>query len=304
MLMEIVISFDTLFSANLAPILLKALIVGLLTSVCAALLGVPLVLKRYSMIGDGLSHMGFCALAIAAALGVAPQNQIYVTMPLVAGAAIVLLLLSENGKIKGDAAIAMMSTGAVALGYIIYSASGNGSGSDVCSSLFGTSILTLQTSDVILSALLTAGVILVFVLLYGKIFAVTFDPAFAGSAGTPVSFFNVLLAVLTAVTIVAGMKMIGTIMISALIVFPALAAMRLTKNFKATILSSAAISAVCFLLGLLFAATVRFRLPHQPLSDLPIGPCVVAFNVLALLICILIEKGRSRRAGKAALKSE
>ncbi len=297
--MQLVISFETLFSENLAPLLVKALVVGLLTAVCAAILGVPLVLKRYSMIGDGLSHMGFCALAIAAALGVSESKQMLITMPLVVVAAVVLLLLSESGKIKGDAAIAMLSTGAVAAGYVIYSVANKGAG-DVCSSLFGTSILALKSADVTLSVILAVGVILIFVLLFSKIFAITFDPAFARSAGTNASFYNILIAVLTAVTIVVGMKMIGSIMISALIVFPALSAMRICKRFKSVITVAALLSALNFCLGLVFSAVIQFKFGHQ-VSSLPIGPCVVCFNVLTLLLCMGIKAVTDRAKGKKAL---
>ncbi len=282
--MQIEISLETLFSSNLAPLLLKALVVGLLTAVCSAILGVPLVLKRYSMIGDGLSHVGFGALAIVTALGVSPSSRMLAALPIVILAAIFLLLLSESGKIKGDAAIALISTGSVAAGYIILNITGQGAG-DICSSLFGASILTLQNMDVTLSVLLATGVLLVFVLLFSKIFAVTFDPVFARSSGVPVSPLNILLAVLSAVTVVVGMKMIGAIMISALIVFPALSAMRICKRFRQVIFCAAGLSALNFLLGLFFAATVEFRVGGQT-SSLPIGPCVVFFNALTLLLCM------------------
>ena len=291
--LEIVLNLGILTGA-VSGILLKALIVGLLTSVCAAVLGVPLVLKRYSMIGDGLSHMGFCALAIAAALGVPENKETLVTMPLIVAAAVVLLLLSEKGKLKGDAAIAMLSTGAVGLGYIIYRFAGGGTG-DVCSSLFGSSITALENSDVWFSCILAVGVIGVFVLLYHQIFSVTFDPAFAKASGAPVTLLSLLIALLTAVTIVIGMKMIGSIMISAFIVFPALAAMRLCKHFRSTILLSAGLSAGSFVLGLFFAAVTGISFGGGERIDLPIGPCVVAFNILALLVCILISKVRGRR---------
>jgi len=222
-------------------------------------------------------------------LGVSQENTMYVTMILVVAAAIILLLLSESGKIKGDAAIAMLSTGAVAAGYIIYCLAGIGAG-DVCSSLFGSAILALDGGDVTLSVVLAVGVILVFVLLFSKIFAVTFDTAFARSAGTHVSFYNILIAVLTAVTIVVGMKMIGSIMISALTVFPPLTAMRVCKRFKSVIILSAVISAVCFILGLLFAAVVEFEFSRIGVVSLPVGPCVVAFNALAFLLTAGIQK--------------
>ena len=287
--MQIIINLKPLLGENLRQLLLQALVVGVLTAICAAILGVPLVLKRYSMIGDGLSHVGFGALAIASALGVAAENTMYVTMPLVVAAAVILLLLSESGKIKGDAAIAMLSTGAVALGYIIYEIAGIGAG-EVCSSLFGSAILALDGTDVTLSVILAVGVILVFVLLFSKIFAVTFDAAFAKSAGTNVSFYNILLAVLTAVTIVVGMKMIGSIMISALIVFPALTAMRICKRFRSVIIVAAVVAVVCFLLGLLVAAVLQLGFDDGRRASLPIGPCVVCFNILAFVITVIFKK--------------
>ena len=291
-----------ILTGRLWDTILKALIVGLLTSVCAAMLGVPLVLKRYSMIGDGLSHTGFFALAIAAAFSVSAQNQLYVTLPLVVGAAVVLLLLSESGKIKGDSAIAILSTGAVALGYIVYSIFAKSAG-DVCSSLFGTSIMVLDMGDVMLSCVLAVFVIAAFVFLYNKIFAVTFDPAFAKSAGSPVKLLSVLIAVLSAVTIVVGMKMIGAIMISALVVFPALAAMRVCKRFRSVIAAAASISALCFLLGLFFSTVMKFqfRFNHFADSQIPMGPCVVFMNILALLVCIIIAGLRKKKAKKRSL---
>ncbi len=289
--MQIIINFDTLFSENLRQLLLKAFVVGLLTAVCAAILGVPLVLKRYSMIGDGLSHMGFCALAIAAALGISDDKAVFVTMPVIVVAAILLLLLSEGGKIKGDAAIAMLSTGSVGAGYIIYCLAGKDA-AQVCSSLFGSAILALDNGDLTVSVVLAIVVLFVFVCLFTKIFAITFDSTFAKSAGTNVTLYNVLLAVLTAVTIVVGMKMIGSIMISSLVVFPALTAMRIGRHFKSVILWSAVISAGCFLLGLLFAATVEFRFGGARTVSFPIGPCVVSFNVLAFALVVAANKVR------------
>lgn len=297
---RVIFSFKILVGV-IAPIILKALAVGLLTSVCAAMLGVPLVLKRYSMIGDGLSHTGFFAVAVAAACGAASGAQIYITLPLVIAVAVVLLLLSESGKFKGDSAIAMICTGAVALGYIIFSLSSKGTG-DVCSSLFGTAILALNMDDVAVSSVLAVGVIVVFVTLYNKIFSVTFDPAFSKSAGAPVKTVNVLLAVLTAVTVVVGMKMIGSIMISALVVFPALAAMRVSKSFKGVIIVSACLSAVCFLVGLFFATVVKFQFRSGGFADvqIPVGPSVVCVNVVALIVCILVRKVKTARAKKKA----
>lgn len=297
--MQLIINPETLFSENLREILLKAFVVGILTALCAAILGVPLVLKRYSMIGDGLSHMGFCALAIAAALGVSAENTIYITMPFTVIAAIVLLLLSESGKIKGDAVIAMLSTGTVAAGYIIYCLAGKDA-AEVCSSLFGSAILALDKSDVTLSVILAVGVLLIFILLFSKIFAITFDAAFAKSAGTNVTFYNVLLAVLTAVTIVVGMKMIGSIMISSLVVFPALTAMRICKHFKRVIILSGVISVGCFVLGMLFAATVELQFGNSVVS-FPVGPCVVGFNVILFAGTVTVKKISEIVKGKKAV---
>ena len=298
--MEIVITFETLLNPAMSSMLIKALVVGVMTAACAAMLGVPLVLRRYSMIGDGLSHMGFFSLAVATVLGVSEDKQLFVTLPLVVVAAVVLLLLSESGKIKGDAAIAMLSTGAVALGYIVYNAFSKNPG-DICNSLFGASIMSLDIGDVKLSIILTVGVLLMFVLLFNKIFAVTFDMAFAKSAGTNTTLYNVLIAVLTAVTIVVGMKMIGSIMISALIIFPALSAMRVCKRFKIVIITSTVFSVINFMLGYLFSAVVAVDTFGHSKVSLPLGPCVVCFNVLTLLACMAIKAVCDRIKGKKAL---
>lgn len=290
--MSISLNFAILTSDLILPIFLKALIVGVLTAACASVLGVPLVLKRYSMMGDGLSHMGFLAVAIATVSGVSEEKQIYITTPLIILAAVILLLMSESGKIKGDAAIAILSTGSVALGYVVYSLSPYGGG-DVCTSLFGASITSLKGGDVAASAVLAIGVLLTFILLYNKLFAVTFDPVFAGAVGTGVRGYTVVIAVLTAITIVVGMKLIGAMMISAVIVFPTLAAMKLFHKFKSVILASAAISIICFTVGLFFATVVQFKTGAFSISrSLPIGPCVVLFNVLALVLSVGIRKIR------------
>ena len=299
---SLVVEFDTsILTGRLQETILKALIVGLLTAICAALLGVPLVLKRYSMIGDGLSHTGFFAMSIAAVAGVATQNEIYITLPIVVFAAVGLLLLSESGKFKGDSAIAIVSTGAVALGYIVYSLFSK-SAVDVCSSLFGTSIMVLGMNDVLFSVILAVCVIAVFVLLYNKVFAVTFDASFARSAGSPVKLLNILIAVLTAVTIVVGMKMIGAIMISALVVFPALSAMRVCKRFKSVIICSAGISAFCFALGLFISTVMKVRSGSHYYVQVPMGPCVVFINILALIVCLVIARVKVLAAKKASLK--
>ena len=221
----------------------RALIVGVLVSLCAALLGVSLVLKRYSMIGDGLSHVGFGALAIASALGLA------VAVPVVVLAAVLLLRLSQNSKIKGDAAIAMISSSALAIGVVVISVT-TGMNTEVSSYMFG-SVLSLSRGDAVLSVILSAAVLLAFTLLYPRIFAVTFDETFSRATGVRTDAYNTLIAVLTAVTVVLGMRMMGALLISSLIIFPALSAMRVCKSFRAVVLCSAAISVVCFILGVL-----------------------------------------------------
>ncbi|MEE1011874.1 MAG: metal ABC transporter permease [Acutalibacteraceae bacterium] len=257
-----------------------ALIAGVLISLCAALLGVTLVLKRYSMIGDGLSHVAFGAIAVATVCGTAPMT---VALPITIVAAVILLDVNSSKKIKGDAAIAMISVGALALGYLllnIFSASSNVSG-DVCTTLFGsTSILTLSKTDVILCLVLTAVVILVFMLFYHKIFAVTFDENFASATGTKTKAINTLIAVITAVVIVLAMNLVGALLISALIIFPALSAMRIFKSFFSVIISSAVISVTCAIIGIFIAI----------LYGTPVGSTIVAANIAAFIICMLLGK--------------
>lgn len=261
-----------------------ALIAGVLISLCAALLGVSLVLKRYSMIGDGLSHVAFGAMSIAAVLSLAPMT---VAMPVTIVAAVVLLGLNSNGKIKGDAAIAMISVGALALGYLLLNAfqtASNVSG-DVCSTLFGsTSILTLSVSDVWLCVGLAILVILTFVVFYHKIFAVTFDEEFARATGTNVRAYNILIAVVTAVVIVLAMNLVGALLISALIIFPALSAMRVFKSFRAVMASAAVISVLCSVLGIL--ASVIY--------GTPVGSTIVAADIVVFAAFSLA--GRLRKA--------
>lgn len=262
-----------------------ALIAGVLISLCAALLGVSLVLKRYSMIGDGLSHVAFGAMSVAAVLSLAPMT---VAMPVTIIAAVVLLGLNSNGKIKGDAAIAMISVGALALGYLllnIFQTSSNVSG-DVCSTLFGsTSILTLSVSDVWLCVGLAALVILTFVIFYHKIFAVTFDEEFARATGTNVKAYNILIAVVTAVVIVLAMNLVGALLISALIIFPALSAMRVFKSFRAVMASAAVISVLCSVLGIL--ASVVY--------GTPVGSTIVAADIVVFIAFSLAGKFRKAK---------
>lgn len=254
----------------------RALIVGTLVSLCAALLGVSLVLKRYSMIGDGLSHVGFGALAIASALNLAP---LVVTIPVVVAAAILLLRMSRNGMLKGDTAIAMISSSAIAIGVMVISLV-NGINSELNSYMFG-SILAISRSDAVLSVILCTVVLLLFILFYPKLFAVTFDEDFSRATGTNTELYNTLLAVLTAVTVVLGMRMMGALLISSLIIFPALSAMRICKSFKSVVISAAMISVVCFMVGLV--ASYFF--------ETPTGASIVISNLLVYgLLSLLCKK--------------
>ena len=252
----------------------RALIVGTLVALCAALLGVSLVLKRFSMIGDGLSHVGFGAMAVALALGAAPMA---VAMPVVIVAAVFLLRLSQNRRMGGDSAIALVSSSALALGVIETSLS-SGSNIDVNNYLFG-SILTMTGSDVTLSVILSAVVILLFLLLYHRIFAITFDESFARATGIRVDLYNMALALLTAVTIVIGMRLMGALLISSLIIFPALSAMRVSHSFRGVVLGSALISVLCFWLGVV--ASFVFATPT--------GASVVVADLAEFLLLSLVQ---------------
>ena len=254
------------------PFMQRALIGGLFVSLCAALLGVSLVLKRYSMIGDGLSHVGFGALAIATALNAAP---LLVSLPIVLLFAFFLLRISENSQIKGDAAIAIISSGALAVGVIVVSLT-KGMNTDLNNFLFG-SILAMDTADVLFSTLLSFIVIVLFLCFYHKIFAVTFDETFARATGLHAGLYNGLIAALTAVTIVLGMKMMGSLLISSLIIFPALSAMRICKTFSRVVLFAAAVSCLCFLCGI----TLSY------LYDTPAGATIVAVNIVVFALCSL-----------------
>ncbi|MBQ7793770.1 MAG: metal ABC transporter permease [Clostridia bacterium] len=249
--------------------ILRAAVVGTLVSLCASLLGVCLVQKRFSMIGDGLSHVGFGALAVAAALGLAPLK---VAVPVVIVAAVILLRFSENGKIKGDASIAVFSTGALAIGVMAVSLS-DGLNTDLYNYMFG-SILAMSNSDVLWSIILAVLVILTFVLFYNRIFSVIFDEEFAKATGIKTSRYNMLIAILTAVTVVLGMRMMGTMLISGLIIFPALTAKQIFKGFRGVIICSAAVSVFCFLAGL----TASFYL------STPTGASIVIVNIIVFLI--------------------
>ena len=258
------------------PFMQRALVVGILVSLCAALLGVSLVLKRYSMIGDGLSHVGFGSLAIAAALGFAP---LAFTIPVVVLAAFLLLRMNESSKIKGDAAIGLISSSALAIGVITVSWS-SGMNTDVNNYMFG-SILAMSDEDVVLSVVLSIVVLILFVLYYNRIFAVTFDETFAKATGVRAEVYNMLLAFLTAITTVLGMRMMG-----ALLIFPALTSMRLCHTFQSVVICSAVLSVVCFLLGM----SLSFFLSS------PAGATVVIVNLLAFLIFSAIARIREHTA--------
>ena len=260
---------DLLLSMFTYPFMIRALIAGALISLCASLLGVSLVLKRYSMIGDGLSHVGFGALAVAMALGVAP---LAIAIPVVVIAAFLLLRISENSKIRGDSAIALISTGALAVGVLVVSVT-TGMTADVSNYMFG-SILSMSRSDVWLSVILSVIVLFLFIFNYNKIFAVTFDETFARATGVKTDVFNMIIAFLTAITIVLGMRMMGALLISSLVIFPALTSMRIFKRFKSVIISSAIVSVVCFAIGI----SLSF------LCSVPAGASIVIVNIFAFLI--------------------
>ena len=260
------------------PFVRYALIVGVLIALCSSLLGVTLVLKRFSFIGDGLSHVAFGAMAIAAVLNLA--NDMLLILPVTVVSAVLLLRTGQNAKIKGDAAIAMISVGALAFGYLImniFSTSSNLSG-DVCSTLFGsTSILTLSRKEVWLCVALSVLVVIIFILFYNKIFAVTFDEDFSTATGTNANAYNLLIAIVIAVIIVLAMNLVGSLLISALVIFPALSAMRLFKSFKRVTVCAALLSVICAFLGIIISI----------LAGTPVGSTIVAVDVAVFAVCYL-----------------
>ncbi len=276
--------FDTLAFYFAYPFVRYALIVGVLIALCSSLLGVTLVLKRFSFIGDGLSHVAFGAIAIAAVLNL--SNQMILVFPVTILCAILLLRTGQNTKIKGDAAIAMISVGALAIGYLImnlFSASSNVSG-DVCSTLFGsTSILTLTQGEVWLCVILSLVVIMIFTLFYNKIFAVTFDETFALSTGTNANAYNLLIAIIIAIIIVLAMNLVGSLLISALVIFPALSAMRVFQNFRAVTICSAILSVCCAFFGIILSI----------LASTPVGSTIVAVNIVAFALFCAVGKLKS-----------
>ncbi len=270
------------------PFVRYAMIVGVLIALCSSLLGVTLVLKRFSFIGDGLSHVAFGAMAIAAVAGI--TDDMFFILPVTVFCAIFLLRTGQNKKIQGDAAIAMISVGALAIGYLlmnVFSASPNLSG-DVCGTLFGsTSILTLSITEVWLCLILAIVVLVVFILFYNKIFAVTFDETFAQATGTRASAYNLLIAIVIAVIIVLAMNLVGSLLISALLIFPAISAMRIFKTFKTVTICSAVLSVCCALLGIIVSVV----------ASTPVGSTIVVADIVAFLICSFVGylKGERRK---------
>ena len=272
---------DTLIQYFQFSFVQYAFIVGVLISLCSSLLGVTLVLKRFSFIGDGLSHVAFGAISIAAVLNL--SNNMFLVLPITIISAILLLRTGKNTKIHGDAAIAMISVSALALGYLImniFSTSANITG-DVCTTLFGsTSILTLRKSEVWLCVVLSILVIGAFIIFYNKIIAVTFDENFAQAIGTHASIYNLVIAVIIAIIIVLAMNLVGSLLISALVIFPALSAMRIFKSFKSVTICSACFSVICSVIGLLISI----------LAGTPVGSTIVATDLVVFLICTIVGK--------------
>ena len=261
------------------PFIVRAFVVGILVSLCASLLGVPLVLKRYSMIGDGLSHVSFGALSIAVACGWAPLP---VSIPVVVIAALLLLRLTENSRIGADAAIAVTSASALAIGIIVTSLT-TGMTTDVDSYMFG-SILAMDRADVALSVALCVCVLVMFVLFYHKLFAITFDESFSRATGVKVGLYNTVLSVLTALTIVLGMRLMGAMLISSLVIFPALSAMRLIKSFRGVVICAGITAVVCFCVGLSLSY----------LLSTPVGATVVIVNLAVFIAMCVLQRIKKR----------
>ncbi len=271
--------FDTLAVYFSYPFARYIFITGILVSLCAALLGVTLVLKRFSFIGDGLSHVAFGVMGVAAVVGL--TNQMALVMPVTVICAVLLLRTGQNAKIKGDASVAMLSVGALALGYLlmnVFPSSSNVAG-DVCSSLFGSSsILTLSKGEVLLCVVLSLMVVALYVTFYNKIFGVTFDESFAKATGVRTEAYNLMIAVVTAVIITLSMKLVGSLLISALIIFPALSAMRVFKSFRAVTVCAAVLSVVCSSVGILLSLAL----------GTPVGPTVVIADIIAFGVSSLV----------------
>ena len=263
------------------PFVRYALIVGVLIALCSSLLGVTLVLKRFSFIGDGLSHVAFGAMAVASVLNF--TNNMMFILPVTVICAVLLLRTGQNTKIKGDAAVAMISVGALAIGYLLmnlFSTGPNLSG-DVCSTLFGsTSILTLTKGQVVMCSVLSVIVVGVFMIFYQKIFCVTFDETFAKATGMKTDFYNLLIAVITAVIIVLAMNLVGSLLISALVIFPALSAMRVYKTFFSVTICSVVLSVICAVIGILLSI----------LAGTPVGSTIVAIDIVAFMVSCAVGK--------------
>ncbi len=268
--------FNTIVEMMSHLFIQRAILVGSLVSLCAALLGVSLVLKRYGMIGDGLSHVGFGVMTVATALGL--TTPLYIAIPGVMLFAIILLKLDENSKVKSDSAIAIISSSALAIGVAITSLT-TGLNTDLCNFMFG-SILAMSKMDVIISVVVSIIVAILFIVYYRKLFIITFDEEFAKANGLKVKRYTNLIALLTALVIVVGMRMMGTMLISSIIIFPALTAMRLCKSFKKVVVTSAIISVVCFLVGIYFSYVY----------NISAGAMIVIVNLIAFIIFTLIEK--------------
>ncbi|MBQ2642924.1 MAG: metal ABC transporter permease [Eubacterium sp.] len=264
------------------PFTQYALIVGVLIALCSSLLGVTLVLKRFSFIGDGLSHVAFGAMAIAAVVGLV--DDMLIVMPITIIAAILLLWTGNNVKMKGDASLAMISVGALAIGYLLmnlFSPKSPNLAGDVCTTLFGsTSILTLTQGEVIVCAILSLIVVIAFILFYNRIFAVTFDESFAKAVGTKVNTFNLIIAIIIAVIIVLAMNLVGSLLVSALVIFPALSSMRIFKSFKSVTVCAAILSVLCAVIGIVLSI----------LFGTPVGSTIVAVDIISFVVCAFIGK--------------
>lgn len=284
---EGVLLIDKLIFYFQYPFVRYALIVGVLIALCSSLLGVTLVLKRFSFIGDGLSHVAFGAMAVASVLNFT-NNMIFI-LPVTVICAVLLLRTGQNTKIKGDAAVAMISVGALAIGYLLmnlFSTGPNLSG-DVCSTLFGsTSILTLTKGQVVLCSVLSVIVVVIFIIFYQKIFCVTFDETFAKATGMKTDVYNLLIAVITAVIIVLAMNLVGSLLISALVIFPALSAMRVYKTFFSVTICSVVLSVLCAVIGILLSI----------LAGTPVGSTIVAIDIVAFMISCAVGKVAGGRA--------
>lgn len=283
---------EMLSSPILFGILIRAALVGALVSFCSSILGVTMVLRRMSMIGDGLAHAGFGALAVATLLDSTGRFSMEISIPIVILVSFILMKIAESKSVGGDAAIAVVSTGMITAGVLIFSFT-TGYTADMCSSLFGSaSVLTLTDKDLYLSIGLSFVVVVLFLIFYNRIFAVTFDESFAAATGVRADVYKLLISALTSVTVVVGMKMIGSVMISALIVFPALTAMRIKKSFRGVIVTAGILSVVCFILGFVLSCEL----------SLPVGASVVAVDLFVYVMTSAIHSVRGKKIKKSMIK--